>query len=129
MSETTETTTTVYEYDEVAKHNTQDDLWVIINGKVYDITAYIDEHPGGEEVILDLAGQDATEAFDDIGHSDEAVDILKKLYLGDLKGATPKDVKQSSRSAVGDSQDGAINYPLLALVALLLGLGFYYFNQ
>lgn len=129
MSETTETKTAVYDYEEVAKHNTHDDLWVILNGKVYDITQYIDEHPGGEEVILDLAGQDCTEAFDDIGHSDEATEILKKLYLGDVKGAVVKDVKQTSRSAGVDKQDGTINFPLLALVILLLAVGFYYFNQ
>lgn len=36
----------------------------MINGSVYDITQFVDEHPGGEEVLLDVAGQDATEAFD-----------------------------------------------------------------
>ena len=36
----------------------------MINGSIYDITPFVDEHPGGEEVLLDVAGQDATEAFD-----------------------------------------------------------------
>lgn len=35
--------------------------------------------------MLDIAGADATEAFEDVGHSDEARDILPKLYVGDLK--------------------------------------------
>ena len=42
---------------------------------------------GGEEVMLDVAGQDATEAFEDVGHSDEAREILDKLHAGDLKRA------------------------------------------
>lgn len=40
---------------------------------------------GGEEVLLDVGGQDATEAFEDVGHSDEAREILEKLLIGNLK--------------------------------------------
>ena len=40
---------------------------------------------GGEEVLLDVAGQDATEAFEDVGHSDEAREILQGLLIGDIK--------------------------------------------
>jgi hypothetical protein len=42
-------------------------------------------HSGGEEVLLDVAGQDATEAFEDVGHSDEARETLEKLQVGTLK--------------------------------------------
>ncbi len=51
-------------------------------------------HRGGEEVLLDVAGQDATEAFEDVGHSDEARESLDKLLVGALKrkvrGAGPR---------------------------------------
>jgi cytochrome b involved in lipid metabolism len=40
---------------------------------------------GGEEVLLDVAGQDATEAFEDVGHSDEARETLEQLKVGTLK--------------------------------------------
>lgn len=40
---------------------------------------------GGEEVLLDVGGQDATEAFEDVGHSDEAREILEGLLIGKLK--------------------------------------------
>lgn len=43
------------------------------------------QHSGGEEVMLDVAGQDATEAFEDVGHSDEARETLEQLYAGVLK--------------------------------------------
>ena len=43
------------------------------------------QHSGGEEVMLDVAGQDATEAFEDVGHSDEARETLDQLYAGTLK--------------------------------------------
>lgn len=42
-------------------------------------------HRGGEEVLLDVGGQDATEAFEDVGHSDEAREILNGMLLGNLK--------------------------------------------
>lgn len=43
------------------------------------------QYSGGEEVLLDVGGQDATEAFEDVGHSDEAREILTGLLIGDLK--------------------------------------------
>lgn len=42
-------------------------------------------YSGGEEVLLDVGGQDATEAFEDVGHSDEAREILDGLLVGTLK--------------------------------------------
>lgn len=43
------------------------------------------QYRGGEEVLLDVGGQDATEAFEDVGHSDEAREVLDGLLIGDLK--------------------------------------------
>ena len=40
---------------------------------------------GGEEVLLDVAGQDATEAFEDVGHSDEARELLEPMLIGPVK--------------------------------------------
>ncbi|KAI7859964.1 hypothetical protein BDC45DRAFT_431621 [Circinella umbellata] len=49
---------------EVAQHNKKDDLWVILYGKVYDLTQFLPEHPGGQKIILKFAGKDATKAFE-----------------------------------------------------------------
>ncbi|KAL1967287.1 hypothetical protein VTN77DRAFT_3333 [Rasamsonia byssochlamydoides] len=51
---------------EVAKHNTPDSCWVILYGKVYDVTDFLASHPGGTKVILKLAGKDATDEYDPI---------------------------------------------------------------
>jgi len=53
-------------------------------GSVYDITKYLEEHPGGVPILIEVAGTDATEAFEDIGHSEEAKDSLAAFYIGDL---------------------------------------------
>ncbi|KAI6121313.1 Flavocytochrome c [Pisolithus sp. B1] len=48
---------------EVANHNKKDDVWVIVNGQVLDVTSFLPDHPGGEKAILLYAGRDATEEF------------------------------------------------------------------
>ena len=49
--------------DEVAKHNKKDDIWVIVDRQVLDVTKFLPDHPGGEKAILLYAGRDATEEF------------------------------------------------------------------
>ena len=65
----------VLKRSQVAKHNTRQDCWCIIHGKVYDLTKFLPEHPGGSAIILKYAGRDATKAFDPIHPSD----IIEKL--------------------------------------------------
>jgi cytochrome b involved in lipid metabolism len=45
------------------QHNKRDDAWTAINGKVYDMTAYIPYHPGGEKELMRVAGRDGTRLF------------------------------------------------------------------
>ena len=52
-----------YTIDEVAKHNSKDDIWVVVDGQVLDVTKFLPDHPGGEKAILLYAGRDATEEF------------------------------------------------------------------
>lgn len=78
----------IYDISDVAKHNSAADAWIIINGKVLDITSWLAEHPGGEDVLLDLAGQDATREFEDVGHSNEARSRLDSLVIGLLHTST-----------------------------------------
>ncbi|MCJ1397483.1 hypothetical protein MMC11_000676 [Xylographa trunciseda] len=72
--------------------------YVVIHDKIYNASTFVDEHPGGEEVLLDVGGQDATEAFEDVGHSDEAREILDGLLVGTLKRA-PGDPAPSTAAA------------------------------
>ncbi|ORY81410.1 cytochrome b5-like heme/steroid binding domain-containing protein, partial [Protomyces lactucae-debilis] len=74
-----------YTAEEVKQHVTKDDLFIVVHSKVYDCTKFLDEHPGGEEVMIDVAGMDASDAFEDVGHSDEAREQLEKLLVGTLK--------------------------------------------
>ncbi|KAJ4209664.1 hypothetical protein NW759_013311 [Fusarium solani] len=69
---------------DVAKHDSANDPYMVIRNKVYDCTSFLKKHPGGEEVLLEVAGTDATEAYDEVGHSEDADEILEQLYLGEI---------------------------------------------
>ncbi|KAI9025690.1 putative cytochrome b5 [Hyaloraphidium curvatum] len=87
----------VYTWADLEKHNKRSDIWVAIDGRVFDVTKFLDEHPGGEEVLLEQAGQDATEAFEEIGHSDDARNLLKKWYIGNISDTVGGDPPSVSR--------------------------------
>ncbi|VDL65064.1 unnamed protein product, partial [Nippostrongylus brasiliensis] len=58
---------------------------------VYDVSTFLSEHPGGFQVITELAGKDATASFEDVGHSKDAREMAKDYLIGTLKqdGSTP----------------------------------------
>ncbi|XP_019459775.1 PREDICTED: cytochrome b5-like [Lupinus angustifolius] len=74
----------VYTFDEVAKHNHKKDCWIVVHGKVYDVTPFLDDHPGGDEPLLMATGKDATIDFEDIGHSDTAIEDMQQYYVGEI---------------------------------------------
>lgn len=85
------------EETEVRKHNSKQDCWVIIHGKAYDVSSFVDEHPGGSAVILKYAGRDATKAFDPIHPSDTLTKYLSPdKHLGPVKKAPRKPHKEAA---------------------------------
>ena len=72
--------------DEVSYHNTRDDAWIVIYDQVYEMTDYLENssHPGGEDVILEYIGYDATLAFRGVNHSKSALRFLEKYCIGIL---------------------------------------------
>lgn len=78
---------------EFIKHNVLSDLWVAIDGKVYDLTQFAKLHPGGVNVLYKYAGKEATEAFGR-QHGKSIIDILPPdAYKGQLDGILEKPVK------------------------------------
>ena len=78
----------VFRLVDVALHNKSKgedkSIWIVIHDKVYDITKFLDEHPGGEEILIMNAGADATENYEDVGHSSDAREMLEEYYIGEL---------------------------------------------
>uniref|UniRef100_A0A5F5PL07 Cytochrome b5 n=1 Tax=Equus caballus TaxID=9796 RepID=A0A5F5PL07_HORSE len=100
-----ETSVTYYRLEEVAKRNSSKEIWLVIHGRVYDVTRFLNEHPGGEEVLLEQAGADASESFEDVGHSSDAREMLKQYYIGDVHPlldllASPRRRRRSPRFPV-----------------------------
>ena len=121
---------------QVEQHASDDDLWLIVDGKVYDASEYMHDHPGGAEIMLNSSGKDATEDFEDVGHSAKARDDLRKLQIGVFtggessrsdggKGKTSKGNKGMTNAGGGGW--AAVALPilvvLLAVLAAMLGSG------
>ncbi|KNC98116.1 uncharacterized protein SPPG_06525 [Spizellomyces punctatus DAOM BR117] len=76
--------------EEVAKNNTESSCWIIVDSYVYDLTKFLGLHPGGEGVILKVAGKDATEEFYGL-HRQEVMDKFGPRYIiGQIAGEKPK---------------------------------------
>lgn len=85
----------ILDMKEVVKHNNQNDCWLLISGKVYDITSYFGSHPGGSGTMSATCGKDATDAYKTkdpyastagagTAHSSRARNLLDNYYIGDL---------------------------------------------
>ncbi|CAM8999110.1 unnamed protein product [Rhodiola kirilowii] len=73
----------VFTAAEVAVHNKRIDCWIIIKDRIYDVTSYVEEHPGGD-AILAHAGDDSTEGFFGPQHATRVFDMIEDFYIGDL---------------------------------------------
>jgi cytochrome b involved in lipid metabolism len=75
-----------------------DQTWVVIGEKVYDLTKFIDLHPGGEEVLIKAKGKNASTMFEHVGHSDEAIKMMKDYYIGIYGGKGREQYKNKEIS-------------------------------
>ncbi|KAM9353396.1 cytochrome b5 reductase 4 isoform 1-T1 [Symphorus nematophorus] len=73
--------------EELKKHNTRDDCWTCIRGMVYNVTPYMDYHPGGEEELMRAAGIDGTELFDQVHRWVNYESMLKECLVGRMATA------------------------------------------
>merc|ERR1712179_722896 len=101
-----------FRLEEVKKHNItkgkDKSVWIVLHDKVYEITKFLDEHPGGEEILFENAGGDATENFEDVGHSSDAREMLEEYYIGEGKGGDKYHLDDAGEVAEEDrtgSQD------------------------
>mmetsp|Transcript_7417 Transcript_7417/g.12474 ORF Transcript_7417/g.12474 Transcript_7417/m.12474 type:complete len:166 (+) Transcript_7417:77-574(+) len=70
--------------NELSKHITENDCWTILHGKVYDITAYLEYHPGGKRELMKGAGKDCTALFNKFHAYVEYELLLSKCEIGIL---------------------------------------------
>lgn len=121
-----------YTLEEIRLHNTSTDTWLIIHDKVYDLTCFLEEHPGGEEVLIEQAGSDATESFEDVGHSTDAREMLMQYYVGELHMDDRSEQKPNEGNDTKSGESSSwTTWLILAIVATVVGIvyRFYVFEH
>merc|ERR1712018_846273 len=121
-----------YSLEEVESHNIgrgpDKSVWMVIHDKVYDVTKFLDEHPGGEEILIENAGADATDAFEDVGHSTDAREMMKDYFIGELQESDRKgtvDTGPKSWATNSPAEEGGWTSWILPVV-LALAASFVY---
>merc|ERR1719282_586012 len=78
-----------YSLEDVAKHTTKGDCWVVVNGEVLNVTNFLSSHPGGELAILTFAGRDASEEFNMIHPPDVIPKYAPDVVIGRVGTGAP----------------------------------------
>jgi len=114
--------TPIITLEELRANKSREKFYILVHGKVYNVTKFMDEHPGGDEVLLAEGGQDATEAFEDVGHSDEARALLPGMLVGDFE--QDKDIKLQTGAAAAQASrvSGAVEQGSNLMYFVPLGL-------
>jgi cytochrome b involved in lipid metabolism len=98
---------------EIKSHNSQSDCWSIVNGKVYNLTTYLQSHPGGVGVIANICGKDGTNAFkNQHGTQGKPNSVLAGFLLGSVGESITKEAGQkvitppASTKGEGSDEEG-----------------------
>jgi len=86
-----------YSLEEVAKHTTKGDCWVVVSGNVLNVTNFLSQHPGGELAILTFAGKDATEEFNMIHPPDVIGKYAPDAIIGQVGAAKAPKAKKEKK--------------------------------
>ncbi|XP_065399838.1 cytochrome b5 reductase 4 isoform X5 [Macaca fascicularis] len=88
--------------EELKKHNKKDDCWICIRGFVYNVSPYMEYHPGGEDELMRAAGSDGTELFDQVHRWVNYESMLKECLVGRMaiKPAVLKDYREEEKKVL-----------------------------
>uniref|UniRef100_A0A8C9CG35 Cytochrome b5 n=1 Tax=Phocoena sinus TaxID=42100 RepID=A0A8C9CG35_PHOSS len=122
MAEESDKAVKYYTLEEIQKHNHSKSTWLILHYKVYDLTKFLEEHPGGEEVLREQAGGDATENFEDVGHSTDARELSKTFIIGELHPET-------LITTINSNSSWWTNWVIPAISALVVALMYHFYTS
>lgn len=91
--------TKVYTLAEIAEHKVANSYWLAIGDYVYDVTQFMDKHPGGRAILTKHSGTDVTVAFDAVNHSTSAKKHMEQFKIGELAKAD-RDKRQVAKKAL-----------------------------
>ncbi|KAI8092749.1 acyl-CoA dehydrogenase/oxidase [Halteromyces radiatus] len=78
-----------YTREEVKKHNVEGDAWIIIDSEVYNISTFADLHPGGAQILIELAGKDVTDDFYGLHRQEVLLKFAPRLKIGTIVNEEP----------------------------------------
>lgn len=107
MASHSNTTSNTINYNEMQEHKSNDDCWIAVHSKVYDVTGFLGEHPGGSSIILKYAGEDATAAYDEVHAPGILEETLSKENYKGLLNQTDIMKSQVQRNDVDKTVDVA----------------------
>eukprot|EP00343_Euplotes_focardii_P006857 CAMPEP_0205825192 /NCGR_PEP_ID=MMETSP0206-20130828/24257_1 /ASSEMBLY_ACC=CAM_ASM_000279 /TAXON_ID=36767 /ORGANISM="Euplotes focardii, Strain TN1" /LENGTH=123 /DNA_ID=CAMNT_0053124023 /DNA_START=46 /DNA_END=417 /DNA_ORIENTATION=+ len=110
--------TKLYSAEEVAQHKTEQSCWISVHGHVYDVTGFLDDHPGGPDIIMNNGGTDATEEFEDVFHSKTAREQLGPLRIGKLEGYEGPD--DAHMTGEGGATDPPATSPFVYIIPVVI---------
>lgn len=139
-----------FSMSEAQKHNKKSDLWIVIhhkslcwllcivnqskvdNSAVYDVTNYSEDHPGGFDSLLEVGGEDSTVAFEDVGHSADARELMESFLIGKLEGAPDEEDEDTGlpmpkSDLDAKSEDQGFNSETPIIAAGRFGLKLFFF--
>ncbi|ETN64174.1 cytochrome b5 type B [Anopheles darlingi] len=87
--------------------------WLVIRDNVYDVTRYLEEHPGSSELIEEWAGKDGTKPFEEFGHSSDALRTLRSLQIGVLEEQDQAKNRKARAAKSGIITDSTADEPKL----------------
>ncbi|CDP03875.1 unnamed protein product [Coffea canephora] len=126
--------TKAFTLSQVSEHNHSKDCWLVIGGKVYDVTKFLEDHPGGDEVLLSATGKDATDDFEDVGHSTSARAMMDEMCVGEIDTSTiPSRTKYTPPIQPHYNQDKTSEFVIkllqflvpLIILGVAVGIRFY----
>ncbi|XP_011686823.1 PREDICTED: cytochrome b5 [Wasmannia auropunctata] len=112
-----------YSLTDVAKCNGKNGTrtWIVIHDNIYDVTDYMQQHPGGPELIQEYAGKNATNGFDDFGHSSDAKKMLKKYLIGELEDEDKSINRKKNAFSNGIKAEEVYKQKRRTLLAMICG--------
>ncbi|XP_064399084.1 cytochrome b5-like [Halichondria panicea] len=117
-----------FSWEEVNKHNNSESLWLVVHDIVYDVTKFMEEHPGGEEVLLEQAGKDSTGSFEDVGHSPDAREMAESYRIGTVSQPASSKVPTKLTPDTQGGEGGSWFWPAFILILLVVVASYFYRN-
>ncbi|KAM9166644.1 cytochrome b5 [Pangshura tecta] len=119
-----------YRLEEIQAHNHSQSTWILLHHRIYDLTKFLEEHPGGEEVLREQAGGDATESFEDVGHSTDARTLSETFIIGELHPDDRDKVQKPTETlitTVDSNSSWWTSWVIPAIAAIIVALMYHFY--